>query len=138
MKMKREHAVPLSSRVVSILESLHPTRSSDGGYIFQGKRPFRPLSNMSMNMLLRRMKIENVTTHGFRSTFRDYCGDCTSFPREVAEAALSHAVGDAVERSYRRSDALEKRRALMQDWACLLYTSPSPRDLSTSRMPSSA
>lgn len=117
MKMKREHTVPLSERVVSILEKLHPVRSSDDGYIFQGARPNRPLSNMSMNMLLRRMKIENVTTHGFRSTFRDYCGDCTSFPREVAEAALSHAVGDAVERSYRRSDALEKRRALMQAWA---------------------
>ena len=113
----REHNVPLSERVVSILEKLHPVRSSDDGYIFQGARPNRPLSNMSMNMLLRRMKIENVTTHGFRSTSRDYCGDCTSFPREVAEAALSHAVGDTVERSYRRSDALEKRRALMQAWA---------------------
>lgn len=117
MKMKREHAVPLSDRVLEILNELYPNRTSDKGYVFPGARPNRPLSNMSMNMLLRRMKIENATTHGFRSTFRDYAGDCTSFSREVAEAALSHAVGDAVERSYRRSDALEKRRALMQAWA---------------------
>ena len=117
MKMKREHAVPLSDRVLEILNELYPNRTSDKGYVFPGARPNRPLSNMSMNMLLRRMKIENATTHGFRSTFRDYAGDCTSFSREVAEAALSHAVGGAVERSYRRSDALEKRRALMQSWA---------------------
>ena len=59
----------------------------------------------------------DVTVHGFRSTFRDWAGDCTSFSREVAEAALSHSVGDIVERSYRRKDALEKRRSLMEQWA---------------------
>ena len=103
--------------MLEILKELYTNRTSDGGYVFPGARPNRPLSNMSMNMLLRRMKIENATTHGYRSSFRDWCGDCTSFSREVAEAALSHAVGDAVERSYRRSDALEKRCALMQSWA---------------------
>ena len=117
MKMKREHAVPLSDRVLEILNELYPNRTSDKGYVFPGARPNRPLSNMSMNMLLRRMKIENATTHGFRSTFRDYAGDCTSFSREVAEAALSHAVGDATERAYRRQTALERRRLLMQRWA---------------------
>ncbi len=63
------------------------------------------------------MKVTNATVHGFRSSFRDWCGDKTNFPREVAEAALAHKVGDEVERAYRRSDALEKRRRLMQEWA---------------------
>lgn len=117
MKMKREHAVPLSDRVLEILTPLYVNRLSDEAFVFPGARPNRPLSNMSMNMLLRRMKVENATTHGFRSTFRDWAGDCTSFNREVPEAALSHAIGDTVERSYRRGDALEKRRGLMQQWA---------------------
>ena len=80
-------------------------------------RKDKPLSNMAMMMLLRRMKYTDITVHGFRSSFRDWCGDTTRFPREVAEAALAHKVGDAVERAYRRSDALEKRRKLMQAWA---------------------
>ena len=70
-----------------------------------------------MEMMLRRMKRKDITVHGFRSTFRDWCGDKTNFPREVAEAALAHKVGSEVERAYRRSDALEKRRLLMQAWA---------------------
>jgi len=68
-------------------------------------------------MLLRRMGRDNVTVHGFRSSFRDWAGDETHFPREVAEAALAHLVGDEAEQAYRRSDALTKRRALMQAWA---------------------
>jgi integrase len=72
---------------------------------------------MAFAMLMRRMKVDQYTAHGFRSAFRDWAGDCTSFPREVAEVALAHKVGGAVERSYRRSDALEKRRDLMQAWA---------------------
>jgi len=69
-----------------------------------------------MEMLLRRMKVENATVHGFRSSFRDWCGDETEFPRELAEAALAHRVGDAVERVYRRSKAIEKRHQLMESW----------------------
>jgi integrase len=72
---------------------------------------------MSMDMLLRRMKIENATVHGFRSTFRDWCGDETDYQREIAEAALAHKVGSDVEQAYRRGDAFEKRRRLMQAWA---------------------
>ena len=72
---------------------------------------------MSMEMLLRRMKIKDATVHGFRSSFRDWCGDQTSFPREIAEAALANKVGSDVELAYRRSDALEKRRQLMEAWA---------------------
>ena len=71
---------------------------------------------MAFEMLLRRRKLE-VTTHGFRSAFRDWVGDATAFPREVAEAALAHRVGDAAERAYRRGDALQKRRELMDAWA---------------------
>ena len=71
---------------------------------------------MALEMVLRRMQ-QPVTVHGFRSTFRDWAGDCTTFPREIVEEALSHRVGNAVERAYRRGDAIEKRRQLMQAWA---------------------
>lgn len=66
---------------------------------------------------MRRMKVETFTVHGFRSSFRDWAGDETTFSREVAEAALAHRVGDATEQAYRRADAVEKRRKLMQVWA---------------------
>jgi integrase len=72
---------------------------------------------MAMEMILRRMKIDSATVHGFRSSFRDWCGEVSTFPREVAEAALAHVAGDQTERAYRRGDALEKRRALMEAWA---------------------
>ena len=76
----------------------------------------RPLSAMAMDMVMRRIG-ESVTVHGFRSSFRDWAGNETHFPRELAEAALAHVVGDKAEQAYRRSDALEKRRALMEAWA---------------------
>jgi integrase len=89
-------------------------------YVFPGQRPGRPLSGMAMEMLLRRMQAAAVTVHGFRSSFRDWAGEQTSFPREVAEAALAHQTGDEIERAYRRCDALEKRRQLMEAWATFL------------------
>lgn len=115
-RMKRgvEHRVPLSARAMYILQGLAQAKLGD--FVFPGTRPNRPLSNMATGMLLRRMKID-VTTHGFRSSFRDWAGDCTSFAREVVEAALSHAIGDETERAYRRGDALAKRRKLMEAWA---------------------
>lgn len=115
MKPGREHKVPLSPRAVEIVKEMRAAPLSD--YIFPGQKQNRPLSNLSMLMLLRRMKVTGVTVHGFRSSFRDWAGDCTNYSRDVAEAAISHAVGDAVERSYRRGDALEKRRGLMTLWA---------------------
>jgi len=115
MKSGRSHRVPLSVRTVEIIKDMRSAKVSD--YIYPGQKPNQPLSNMSMSMLLRRMGYNDVTVHGFRSTFRDWAGDCTSFSREVAEAALSHSVGDIVERSYRRKDALEKRRGLMEQWS---------------------
>ena len=75
------------------------------------------LSDIAMSAILRRMDIESATVHGFRSAFRDWCGNETSFPRELAEQALAHVIGDKAEQAYRRSDALERRRELMQAWA---------------------
>jgi integrase len=123
MKGGEEHAVPLSSAAVDLLRPLYENRVSD--YVFpgnvtvkrKGKSVNPRLSSMAMEMLLRRMGIENVTVHGFRSSFRDWCGDETDFPREVAEAALAHKLKSDVERAYRRSKALEKRRLLMEAWA---------------------
>lgn len=114
MKAKRTHRVPLSARAVAILKKVLKVRTGD--YVFPGRKTGRPLSNMSMEMILRRMKVEDATMHGFRSSFRDWVGNETDFQREVAEAALAHVVGDAAERSYRRGDALEKRREMMTAW----------------------
>lgn len=114
MKAGREHRAPLSKPAIGILETLNEARPCQ--FVFFGLKRGRPLPNMALEMLLRRMKVE-ATVHGFRSAFRDWCGDQTSFPREVAEAALSHVVGDKAEQAYRRGDALEKRRALMETWA---------------------
>ena len=115
MKGQRLHRVPLSKQAVDILKKLRKIRT--GAHVFPGRKAGRPLSNMGMEMILRRMKVENATMHGFRSSFRDWVGNETNFPREIAEAALAHVVGDAAEQAYRRGDALEKRRALMQAWA---------------------
>jgi integrase len=113
MKAGKEHRVPLSEPAATLLRSLQ----TQGDFVFPGLKLGKPLSNMAMEMVLRRMKIEDCTVHGFRSTFRDWCGEATQFPREIAEHALAHAVGNEVERAYRRGDALEKRRELMSAWA---------------------
>jgi integrase len=114
-KAGRTHRVPLSDGSVALLKQVREVRTGD--FVFPGRKPDRPLSNMSMEMILRRMKIEDATMHGFRSSFRDWVGNETEFAREVAEAALAHVVGDAAEQAYRRGDALKKRRALMEAWA---------------------
>jgi integrase len=123
MKMKREHRVPVSARAIGILTILREENSAD--FIFPGQRRGWPLSSMALEMALRRMKAGKITVHGFRSSFRDWCGEATTFPRELAEAALAHTVGDATERAYRRGDALEKRRKLMEAWANYLDTAPA-------------
>ena len=118
MKAGKEHRVPLSSRALEILDEIAKLRTSreQTAYLFPGERQKRPLSAMAMEMVLRRMAITNATVHGFRSAFRDWAGERSTFPREVAEAALAHQVGDETERAYRRGDALEKRRKLMEAW----------------------
>lgn len=116
MKAGREHRVPLTARALTILEEMAEMGTAPEAFVFPGQIDEKPLSGMAMDMMLRRMKVD-VTVHGFRSSFRDWCEECTHFPRELAEAALAHVVGDETERAYRRSDALEKRRKLMVDWA---------------------
>jgi integrase len=112
------HRVALCDRAVEIVEELAKARVSD--FVFPSQRADRPLSDMACNVLLRRMGVENATTHGFRSSFRDWAGECTAFPSEVCEAALAHLVGDETERAYRRADALAQRRELMDAWASYL------------------
>jgi len=115
MKAGREHRVPLSARALEILQALGESRDSD--FVFPGQRLGKPLSAMALEMMLRRMKIQSVTVHGFRSSFRDWAAECTHFPNEVCEAALAHVVGDKTEAAYRRGDLFEKRRELMDAWA---------------------
>jgi integrase len=115
MKGGREHRVPLSARALAILDKLATAKRGD--FVFTGQKRGKPLSNMGMEMLLRRMGIENATVHGFRSSFRDWAGNVSHFPRELIESALAHVIGDKAEQAYRRSDALDKRRKLMDAWA---------------------
>jgi integrase len=117
MKAGREHRVPLSDRAIVILQKLAEAKT--GAFVFPAPRPGKQLSKMAMDMLLRRMNV-GVTVHGFRSAFRDWAGNETHFPRELAEAALAHQIGNEVELAYRRSDALEKRRLVMEAWASFM------------------
>jgi integrase len=114
MKGARPHRVPLTPRMVEILGRLKPLRRGD--FVFPGLKPGKPLSTGVFDAMLERLKVP-VTAHGFRSSFRDWAGERTSFPREIAEAALAHVVGDDTEQAYRRGDSLEKRRKLMIAWA---------------------
>ena len=126
MKGGRDHRVPLSKPVFSILEAAGSS-SGKGDFIFEGRKPGRPLSNMAMLKLLERMGRGDLTVHGFRSTFRDWAAERTSFPNEVVEMALAHAVDDKTEAAYRRGDLFEKRCRLMDSWAeyCAIDTTAS-------------
>jgi integrase len=130
MKMEREHRVPLSDAALDVLEKVKPLALTTEGVpnpaapVFPGPRRALPMSDMTMLMLLRRMKRDDLTTHGFRSTFRDWAAERTSYPREVVEMALAHAIGNKVEAAYRRGDLFEKRRQLMIDWANFCTVEP--------------
>lgn len=113
MKGGVQHRVPLTDEMMRILTQMKKLSST---YVFEGQKRHKPLSNMSMLMLLRRMGRGQFTVHGFRSTFRDWAGEAAGAPREVAEAALAHQVGSDVERAYARSDLIERRRELMRNW----------------------
>jgi integrase len=125
MKAGKEHRVPLSARSVAILEEMKPlsqterqdTVDASDLFVFQGGKQREPFSNMAFLMLLRRMKLDDLTAHGFRSTFRDWAAERTNFPSEVAEMALAHTVSNKVEQAYRRGDLFEQRRRLMVAWA---------------------
>ena len=127
MKIPRDHRVPLSPPAMLILHELKAKlgRTPDGAaFVFTSPRSTRALSNMALLATLKRMKHGDITTHGFRSTFRDWAAECTNFPSEVAEAALAHAVSDAVEAAYRRGDLFDKRRRLMEAWAHFCTRTP--------------
>jgi integrase len=121
LKTAKGHRVPLSPGAVALLERV--AGAGREGWIFPGQRqkgrPANHISNATMDAVLKRMKLPYVP-HGFRSTFRDWAGDCTGHPRDLIEEALAHQVGDETERAYRRSDSLAKRRKLMEDWATFL------------------
>jgi integrase len=115
MKAARQHRVPLAAAALAILQTMSEIRMNE--YVFPGARAGCPLNSKAMLDLLERMGRRDITAHGFRSTFRDWCAERTSFPREICEQALAHAVGSSVEVAYQRSDLIDKRRRLMARWA---------------------
>jgi integrase len=115
MKVGKEHRVPLSAAAIALLERLQEIRTSD--FLFPGGKVDRPLSDMALLMLLRRMDRADLTVHGFRSTFRDWAAERTNYPNHVVEMALAHAIPSAVEAAYRRGELFEKRRRLLESWA---------------------
>ena len=118
MKAGKEHRIPLTDASLEILAYAMKKKVFRSGFMFESSaREGERLSNMTFLMMLRRMGRDDLTGHGFRSTFRDWAAETTAYPREVAEAALAHAIGDKVEAAYRRGDLFEKRRGLMEDWA---------------------
>jgi integrase len=119
----REHRVPLSAPAAALLERMQALRS--GEFVFPGARSGHGLSNMAMIVVLRRMGRADLTVHGFRSTFRDWAAECTSFEREVVEMALAHVTGNRVETAYRRGDLFDKRRRLMEAWATYCEQRPA-------------
>lgn len=126
MKANREHRVPLSKQAMDLLLCL--PRIKGNSFIFPGMKPARPLSNMSLLQFMRGLgygpsgEKGNYVPHGFRSSFRDWTGEVTSYPRDVAEMALAHAIENKVEAAYRRGDLFDKRRRMMQDWSDYICT----------------
>ena len=115
MKAGHAHRIPLTDRALEILKNL--PRLDHNPHVFPGNAKGKPLSGMAMTMQLRRMKRVDITVHGFRSTFRDWASEQTSFPHETCEHALAHRISDKAEAAYRRGDQFEKRRKLMEAWA---------------------
>ncbi|WP_369404236.1 tyrosine-type recombinase/integrase [Sphingomonas soli] len=125
MKMKEAHVIPLAPAAVKLLRSLRQRHQELHGKVTPESLLFsfggdKPISDMTMLKVLRDMKVENATVHGFRSTFTDWVAECTNVPKEVADKALAHRITNAVEAAYRRTDFFERRRALMSDWANFL------------------
>jgi integrase len=136
MKAGKEHRVPLSDAALELLDKVAamPRLAADPDYVFQAPRDGM-LSDMTLTAVLRRMEVPAVP-HGFRSTFRDWAGERTTYPNEVCEMALAHAIGSKVEAAYRRGDMFERRRAMMSDWAAFIAKPERPaqvHDLSSKR-----
>ena len=119
MKAGAEHVVPLSSSALAVLDKLRREKVQPTDRVFAVGGAARSI--MAMAMLLRRMTYHHITKHGFRSAFRDWAGDCTNHPREIIETALVHTIQNKAEKAYRRGTAIERRRALMQEWANYLF-----------------
>jgi integrase len=127
MKTGREHRVPLSGPALAVLRQMNEIRESD--FVFPGGKKGKPLSNMAMLALLKRIGRNDLTAHGFRSTFRDWAAERTTFPREVVEMALAHTIENKVEAAYRRGDLFQKRRQLMDAWARFCLTTSVQADV---------
>ena len=116
MKAGEKHRIPLAPRCIQILT--HAQAVSTGSrYVFPGRTGVKPLSNMAFQMALRRIGRDDVTTHGFRSSFRDWAAEQTNFPRAGCEAALAHSLKDKTEAAYHRTHLFDRRRELMNAWA---------------------
>ena len=145
MKAGKLHRVPLSAPALALLRRIRPEQVGADALVFAGTRPGQPLSDMSLTAVLRRMNAavggqrpppwrdpasgEPVVVHGFRSTFRVWAGECTPYPREVVEAALAHTLRDRVEAAYARTDLLERRRPLMEEWATFCAARKPPAEM---------
>ncbi len=116
MKARREHRVPLPARAVAIVREMKNLNSAES-YVFPGTKTGRPMSDMTLTAVLKRMERGALTAHGFRSTFRDWAAEATDYPAEMAEMALAHTVSDKVEAAYRRGDLFDKRRKMTEDWS---------------------
>jgi integrase len=119
----KPHVVPLTDEALKVLDAARE-RYGSKGLIFPGMNRNRPISDVTLGNAIARHTDAKATTHGFRSTFRDWAGDMTNFPRELCEQALAHVIADETEAAYRRSDALAKRRRLMDEWAAYCMSEP--------------
>jgi integrase len=126
MKGGREHRVPLCDRAVAILKEMEEVRQNE--LLFPGIKQGRPLGPMSLRRVLHDLH-PGITTHGFRSAFKDWASEKTSFPDHLSEAALAHASADKVRTAYARSDLFEKRRRLMEHWAAFCGRSPAMAEI---------
>lgn len=125
MKAGRDHRVPLSTHAKAILTTMEELKLGDTDVVFPSMRDRKPLSDMTLTAVLKRMGRTDITVHGFRSTFRDWAAEVTHYPREMAEMALAHTVSDQVEAAYRRGDMFEKRRKMMADWDAFCHGTAS-------------
>jgi integrase len=126
IKARREHRVPLSDRAISILNEMADIRQND--FVFPGTKEGQPIGVVALLRQLRELS-KHTTVHGLRSTFKDWCAECTHTPNFVSEAALAHVVADKVEAAYRRTDLFEKRRKLMEQWATYCGRLPASADV---------
>jgi integrase len=121
MKVGKKHVVPLTDAAIDVLERARPFYAECSDLVFPGRNVLRPMSDMTLLKILRYAKLP-FTVHGFRSAFRDWAAEKTSYPGEVAEAALAHSVANKVEAAYRRTNYLDKRKLLMNEWASFIVS----------------